>query len=64
MAKGGVIDNRARTDITATLSSIYHLLASCSAKCETNLNSAIPRLENDDDIGQEQLLARRSKIQS
>ncbi|MDR1891283.1 MAG: hypothetical protein LBQ23_03900 [Puniceicoccales bacterium] len=63
-AKGGLIGNEALTDTTVTLSRIYHLLASCVSRCETNLNSTIKRLENEDDIGQEQLLALQSKIQS
>lgn len=49
---------------SVTLGRIYALLASCVAECEKNLNSAIKKLEAEDDIGQEQLLALQAKIQS
>ncbi|MDR2776541.1 MAG: hypothetical protein LBB17_00635 [Puniceicoccales bacterium] len=51
-------------DITVTLGRIYALLATCVSKSEKGLNCAIKRLENDDNIGQEQLLALQAKIQS
>jgi predicted component of type VI protein secretion system len=49
---------------TVTLSRIYNLLASCIATYESELNSAILRLESEDDIGQEQMLALQAKIQA
>ncbi|MDR2628618.1 MAG: hypothetical protein LBC30_01325 [Puniceicoccales bacterium] len=51
-------------DITITLGRIYELLATCVAKSEKGLNCAIEKLENDDNIGQEQLLALQAKIQA
>ncbi|MDR0742041.1 MAG: hypothetical protein LBE98_01085 [Puniceicoccales bacterium] len=50
--------------ITVTLGRIYALLASCVAVSEAGLNCAIQKLENDDNIGQEQMLALQAKIQS
>ncbi|MDR1457822.1 MAG: hypothetical protein LBI47_03180 [Puniceicoccales bacterium] len=47
-----------------TLSRIYNLLASCIATYETALNCAITKLESEDDIGQEQMLALQAKIQA
>jgi hypothetical protein len=52
------------SDATVTLGRIYALLASCVASCEKNLQSAIKKLESEDDIGQEQLLALQAKVQS
>ena len=61
----GMINARTAEDAASvTLGRIYKLLASCVAKCEENLNSAIKKLESEDDIGQEQLLALQAKIQS
>ena len=67
MSDGGTGMINARTAEEAasvTLGRIYALLASCVAACEKNLNSAIKKLEEEDDIGQEQLLALQAKIQS
>jgi hypothetical protein len=47
-----------------TMGRIWGLLASAVSKCEKKLNSAITKLEEQDDIGQEQLLALQAKIQS
>ncbi|MDR2778860.1 MAG: hypothetical protein LBB16_01050 [Puniceicoccales bacterium] len=64
MAGGYEIPKTDPGTMTVTLGRIYKLLASCVSKCEANLNSAIRKLESEDDIGQEQLLALQSKIQS
>jgi hypothetical protein len=56
--------SNAVSSATVTLGRIYKLLASCVVSSEKNLNSAIKRLESEDDIGQEQLLALQAKIQS
>lgn len=47
-----------------TLEKIYELLAKCVADNETSLDSAINKLEKEGDIGQAELLAIQSKIQS
>ncbi|MDR1413466.1 MAG: hypothetical protein LBI56_00810 [Puniceicoccales bacterium] len=47
-----------------TLGKIYALLASCVSSCEKGLKSAITKLEKEDDIGQQQMLALQAKIQS
>ncbi|MDR2432925.1 MAG: hypothetical protein LBD34_04205 [Puniceicoccales bacterium] len=52
------------TPTTVTLQRIYNLLASCVATYENELDSAIRKLENEDDIGQEQMLALQAKIQA
>ncbi|MDR2603160.1 MAG: hypothetical protein LBC11_01175 [Puniceicoccales bacterium] len=60
----GPIHSPAPDNVTVTLSRIYALLASCIATYEGELNSAIHRLESEDDIGQEQMLALQAKIQA
>lgn len=64
MSNSYTIKSTATDKDSITLGRIYALLASCVATCEKNLNSAIKRLEQEDDIGQEQLLALQAKIQS
>jgi hypothetical protein len=53
-----------QADAEITLGRIYQLLASCVASCERGLNCAVKKLEGEDDIGQEQMLALQAKIQS
>ncbi|MDR1433004.1 MAG: hypothetical protein LBI61_01520 [Puniceicoccales bacterium] len=47
-----------------SLYDFYALLASFVGKCEIGLNSTIKRLQSADNIGQAELLALQSKIQS
>ncbi|MDR1401758.1 MAG: hypothetical protein LBI81_02260 [Puniceicoccales bacterium] len=52
------------TDETVTLGRIYKLLATCVSSCEKGLKTTISKLEGEDDIGQQQMLALQAKIQS
>ncbi|MDR1528684.1 MAG: hypothetical protein LBS22_03835 [Puniceicoccales bacterium] len=61
---GGHIHAPSTGTTSVTLSRIYNLLASCVATYESELNCAIHKLENEDDIGQEQMLALQAKIQA
>ncbi len=62
--RGNAVISNPTDGESVTLGRIYALLASCVASCEENLQSAINKLEKEDDIGQEQLLALQAKIQS
>jgi hypothetical protein len=47
-----------------SLAKFYSVLASFIGKCESALNSSIAELEESSDVGQKELLALQSKIQT